>query len=584
MRPDKGCSKVKASDAIAEYLCAHEVTECYEMIGGMITHIVDSLGQHGAFSITSVHHEQSAAFAAEGVSRKSAGKRVGLAMATSGPGATNLITGIGSCWFDSVPCLFITGQVNISELKLDRPIRQQGFQELDIVSLVRPITKYASRVLTAEGLLPELHRALTESVSGRQGPVLLDIPNNIQKENISSETVREWVNKPIEIPSLQQLDDEQIAELKLMCHGAHRPLFLLGGGAKWSKMIGALVSDLNGAGVPYVSTLMGQERLEWSNTYFGMIGTYGHRAANCAIQQCDLLIVIGARLDVRQTGSDVQGFAKNAKIAQIDIDAGQLDNRVKADLSVIASSDQFLARVKFGRHLFPMQDAAWVPSLRSHLEKTFIDEYPDWEVSPFRIFSELEKTFSGKEVDFVCDVGNHQMWAAHCLRLDSRQAIHHSGGMGAMGFALPAAIGISAVSTGKTVVLTGDGSLQVNIQELDTIARVGADILILVFNNRSLGMVKNFQDMYFEGRNQSTKLGYSSPSFARVAESFGVESYIIPDEGTLRKVLRKVKEFRRPILLEILMEHATECRPRLLFGNTIDKQHPPMGDFSLPIG
>lgn len=575
---------MKVADAIAEYLCAHEVTECYEMIGGMITHIVDSLGRHGAFSITSVHHEQSAAFAAEGVSRKNAGKRVGLALATSGPGATNLITGIGSCWFDSVPCLFITGQVNVNELKLERPIRQQGFQELDIVSVVRPITKYASRVMTAEAVLPELHRALSESVCGRQGPVLLDIPNNIQRETISSKTVEEWVNRPIEMPSLQQISYEQISGLKRMCCGARRPLFLLGGGAKWSNKMEALVSTLNAAGVPYISTLMGQERLEWSDAYFGMIGTYGHRAANCAIQQCDLLIVIGARLDVRQTGSDVNGFAKNAKIVQIDIDAAQLDNRVKADLSINASTDQILTQVEFGPHLFPMQDSAWLPSLRSYLEKTFIDEYPDWEVSPFRIFKELKKTFSGKEVDFVCDVGNHQMWAAHCLKLDSRQAIHHSGGMGAMGFALPAAIGISAVSTGKTVVITGDGSMQVNIQELDTIARVGADILILVFNNRSLGMVKNFQDMYFEGRNQSTKIGYSSPSFARVAESFGVESYIIPDEGTLREVLRKVKEFRRPILLEIMMEHATECRPRLLFGNTIDKQHPPMGGFSWPVG
>lgn len=554
------------------------------MIGGMITHIVDSLAQHGAFSITSVHHEQSAAFAAEGLSRKTAGERVGLAMATSGPGATNLITGIGSCWFDSVPCLFLTGQVNVSELKLDRPIRQQGFQELDIVSLVRPITKYASRVMSAEDLLPELHRALTESVSGRQGPVLLDIPNNIQREDISDDTVKKWVNKPIIAPVFQQVDDKQIAALKLLCRAAHRPLVLLGGGAKWSRQTPALVSKLNQAQIPYVSTLMGQERLEWLTTYCGMIGTYGHRAANCAIQQCDLLIVIGARLDVRQTGSDVRNFAKNAKIVQVDIDVGQLDNRIKVDLSVNASTDQFFDNFNFNRDLFPLQDAGWTSALRGRLKETFVDEYSDWEISPFRILHELAQVLLGKEVDFVCDVGNHQMWAAHSLKLDSRQAIHHSGGMGAMGFALPAAIGISAASSGKTVVLTGDGSLQVNIQELDTIARMGCDILILVFNNRSLGMVKNFQDMYFQGRNQSTKLGYSSPSFAKVAEAFGIESHIIPDERTFREVLQKVKGAQRPVLLEILIEYATECRPRLLFGNPIDKQHPPMGDLSLPIG
>jgi acetolactate synthase-1/2/3 large subunit len=503
-------------------------------------------------------------------------------MGTSGPGATNLITGIGSCWFDSVPCLFLTGQVNVTELKHDRPIRQQGFQELDVVSLVRPITKYAAQVITVDTLLPELHRALTESLCGRQGPVLLDIPNNIQREDIPIETVRRWVSKPIEQPAPRAIQDQKLVELTRMCHGARRPLIVLGGGAKWSTLVDSLVSDLNDAELPYVSTLMGQERQEWAATYFGMIGAYGHRTANGAIQQCDLLVVIGARLDVRQTGSDVQSFAKNARIIQIDIDAGQLDNRVKADLSVSASTDQFLACVKFDRQLFPQLHSDWALSLRTHLKQTFIDEYSDWNISPFRLFGEITQTFSGKAVDFVCDVGNHQMWAAHCLRLDSNQTLHHCGGMGAMGFALPAAIGISSVSTGKTIVLTGDGSLQVNIQELDTLARINANILIIVFNNRSLGMVKNFQDVYFEGRNHSTKRGYSSPSFARVAESFGVESHLIPDERTFREVLQKVAELKRPVLLEIVMEHATECRPRLMFGNPIDQQHPQSLGFDLP--
>jgi acetolactate synthase-1/2/3 large subunit len=527
-----------------------------------------------------MHHEQSAAFAAEGVSRKGAGSSIGLAMGTSGPGATNLITGIGSCWFDSVPCLFLTGQVNVSELKQDRNIRQQGFQELDIVSLVHPITKYAARVMTAESLLPELHRALTESVHGRQGPVLLDIPNNIQKDQISLEIVSEWVNRPIEARAVQQLDSEHIGKLSEMCSTSRRPLFLLGGGAKWSRLLSKLLSSLQEAELPYVSTLMGQERLEWSESYFGMIGTYGHRSANCAIQQCDLLIVIGARLDIRQTGADVQDFAKNAKLVHIDIEAGQLDNRIKADLPLNVSADGFLDGIRFSRQLFPLQDPTWIRGLRRHLQTTFIDEYPEWDVSPFRIFAALAQAFSGREVDFVCDVGNHQMWAAHCLRLGPGQAMHHSGGMGAMGFALPAAIGISTVSTGKTVVLTGDGSLQVNIQELDTVARVGADILIVVFNNRSLGMVKNFQDMYFQGRNRSTKLGYSSPAFAKVAESFGLESHTISDEETLRKTLLKVRDLRRPVLLEIMMEHATECRPRLVFGNPIDQQHPRLDEVS----
>ena len=565
---------MKASDAIAVYLSKHNVTDCFEMIGGMITHVVDSFAQHGAFSIISMHHEQSAAFAAEGISRKNKGKSLGLAMATSGPGATNLITGIGNCWFDSIPCLFITGQVNTSELKGDRPIRQQGFQELDIVSLVRPITKYAFKVMSSKDILPELHKALTESLSGRQGPVLLDIPNNIQREEIPDEIVDEWAKKSIERLSIKEIDPDQIAQLKFMCSEAQKPLFLIGGGAKWSSRIGDAITSLIKIDVPYISTLMGQENLNWSDNYFGMVGTYGNRTANYAIQNCDLLIVVGSRLDIRQTGSNIEDFARHAKIVQIDIDAGQINNRIHSNLSINVSSDQFFKQCQFDISSFPLLSFDWTSRLKADLKKTFIDEYFDWKMSPFRMFQEINSTFHGQELDFVCDVGNHQMWAATCLRLNENQAIHHSGGMAAMGFALPTAIGISAISKGKTVVLTGDGSLQVNIQELDTLVRIGSNILIIVFNNQSLGMVKNFQDMYFEGRNQSSKLGYSCPSFSRVAESFGIESYIVYDDETFRDILSKVKALNYPVLIEVIMEYATECRPRLLFGNTIDKQSP----------
>jgi acetolactate synthase-1/2/3 large subunit len=187
---------MKASDAVAKFLAAHNVHHCFELVGGMITHLLDSFAQDGRFNIVSMHHEQSAAFAAEGVARQKMGKEIAVAMGTSGPGATNLMTGIGSCWFDSVPCLFITGQVNTHELKGARPIRQQGFQELDIVPLVSSITKYAVQVTDSEQLLAELHHALSTALSGRQGPILIDIPNDIQREDIPDALVDEWLRKP----------------------------------------------------------------------------------------------------------------------------------------------------------------------------------------------------------------------------------------------------------------------------------------------------------------------------------------------------------------------------------------------------
>lgn len=565
---------MKATDALALYLQKHSANHCYEMIGGVTTHIIDSLWQNGGFNITSVHHEQAAAFAAEGVSRRSAGKKIGVAIATSGPGATNLITGIGSCWFDSVPCLFLTGQVNTAELKGSRPIRQQGFQELDIVSLVRPITKYAVTVMRAEDLLPELHVAFSAATSNRQGPVLLDIPNNIQREDIPDELVQEWIHKPTDREHSVPIDIELIDQFKHLFTTSSRPLFVLGGGSKWSNGLDGLIEQLMAVSLPYVSTLMGQGSIPWSDSYFGMVGSYGHRTANEAVQECDLLIVLGARLDVRQTGANVSTFARNAKIVQVDIDLGQIGNRVRCDLGLNISVDRFLEETKHLYRGYNVRDSQWPLILRRHQIKTLVDEYPDWEVSPFRSITDIVNVYKDLVVDFVCDVGNHQMWAAHCLKIGPKQSIHHSGGMGAMGFALPTAIGISAVTEGKTIVLTGDGSLQVNIQELDTISRLDADILIIVFNNKTLGMVKNFQDLYFNGRNQSTKNGYSSPAFSRVAQSFGIESYTVQNELGLREALVKSRVTKKPFLIEILMDYATECRPRLVFGNDINQQHP----------
>ena len=332
---------MKASDAIANFLINHRVQTCFELVGGMITHLLDSFAESGQFTIISMHHEQSAAFAAEGVARQSKGKTLAVAMGTSGPGATNLITGIGSCWFDSVPCLFITGQVNTNELKGDRAIRQQGFQELDIVEVVRTLTKYAVRVDSADDLLPELHKAMSLSLSGRQGPVLLDIPNNVQRADIPDALVEKWLSLPFEISPGPGIDLNALKNLETLCEKAQRPLICIGGGARWADSMNEWLLMADALGIPYVTTLMGHERVIARGLYQNMIGSYGNREANWAVQNCDLLIVLGARLDVRQTGSNSEDFARNAFIVQIDIDPAQLDNRVKADLSICATTESF---------------------------------------------------------------------------------------------------------------------------------------------------------------------------------------------------------------------------------------------------
>lgn len=565
---------MKASDALAKLLVAHRVQTCFELVGGMITHLLDSFAESGQFNIISMHHEQSAAFAAEGVARHTRGRTIAVAMGTSGPGATNLITGIGSCWFDSIPCLYITGQVNTRELKGDRPIRQQGFQELDIVEVVRSLTKYAARVDNPEDLLPNVHKALSIAQSGRRGPVLLDIPNDVQRSEIPDALVEKWLKMPLEISKDPEIGTDDRKRLADLCRQAQRPLICIGGGARWADTMDEWLKAADTQGIPYVSTLMGHERVIARDGYFNMIGSYGNREANWAVQNCDLLIVVGARLDVRQTGADVEDFARKATIVQIDIDPSQLANRVQADLNICAAAESFFNAFPLVPGTFPNLDKKWLTDLSIQRERAQIDEYADWEISPSELFKKLNHNLAELPVDYVCDVGNHQMWAAQNLRLFPGQAVHYSGGMGAMGFALPAALGIGLQSRNKVVVITGDGSLQINIQELDTLKRLGLDLTIIVMNNSVLGMVKNFQDMYFDGRDQSTRKGYSSPSFTAVAAAFGIEAHQVANVADMDRVLGMLAEHTGPLLIEIIMDGATECRPRLAFGSKLDEQFP----------
>lgn len=571
---------MKASDAVARFLLKHKIHTCFELVGGMITHLLDSFAETGQFNIISMHHEQAAAFAAEGIARYSKGQRIGVAMGTSGPGATNLITGIGSCWFDSIPCLFITGQVNTNEQKGELGIRQQGFQELEIVELTRSITKLSVKIQTADALLPTLHHAISTMLTGRQGPVLVDIPNNLQRVEIDDADVEYWLNKPLATTSAQAPSATVWQQLAALCSNAKRPLICLGGGARWSVLLDDWLSDIQTADIPYIATLMGHEQVKVSPQYFNMIGSYGNREANWAVQHCDLLIVIGARLDVRQTGADTADFARNAKVVQVDIDANQLNNRIKADLSLCCDATTFFKSFKVSANTFPSRDVDWIETLTGIREQSPADEYPELKISPNKLFHALNEAMQGKPVNYVCDVGNHQMWAAQNLRIGSGQSVHYSGGMGAMGFALPVAIGVAIASGEKVIVITGDGSLQINIQELDTIRRLGLDITITVLNNQSLGMVKNFQDMYFNGRNQSTKEGYSAPSFTRISGAYGIQATQANTLDEAVKAFSQIGTRNTPFVLEVMMEDANDCRPRLAFGSKLDQQFPPV-DFKL---
>jgi len=572
---------MKASDAVAKVLAANNITFGFELIGGMIAHLVDSINQLGETTLISMHHEQGAAFAAGAISRATYNHEMGVALGTSGPGATNLITGIADCWLDSNPCLFLTGQVNTYELKGNKNIRQQGFQELDIVTLVESITKFSYQVTSVEELIPTLQKAIDISKQGRPGPVLIDIPMNIQREEVSESDLN-YLQYLGEKTSKQKAVDTKDFDVILdALKSAQNPVFLIGGGAVNATSFHDWLTRLSLLSLPYVASLKGCEKTLATPSYFGLIGAYGTRTANYALQNCDLLIVIGSRMDVRQTGANVDEFAKNARIIQLDIDKEQLNNRVVCDDVIQLESESFFQGFLSSQLTPKKQWTVWNKKLSLHFEKTFVDEYTDWLISPFDLFDVLNKSLKNSPTHYVADVGNNQMWAAHNIRLNKGQTMHHSGGLGAMGFAIPTSIGIAIATKEPVVVITGDGGAQINIQELDIIAREKLPVLIIIMNNFSLGMIKGFHELYFDGRSDSSYWkGYTS-DFKKLGEAYNLESFTVDNLLEFTKIVEQFSLNPKPYLLEVLMPDARECRPRLEFGNSIDQQSPPR---DLPLG
>ncbi|MGU5817627.1 thiamine pyrophosphate-binding protein [Aeromonas hydrophila] len=567
---------MKASDAVAHVLGANNVTHGFELIGGMIAHLVDSINQIGKTKLISLHHEQAAAFAAGGVARASNNKQIGLALGTSGPGATNLVTGIADCWLDSYPCIFITGQVNTYELKHDRAIRQQGFQELDIVSIVKSITKFSYQIKTKDELIPKLQEAINIAKSGRPGPVLLDIPMDLQRAELPDDAI-DFLRQSSQEPNAVTLNTTNFSSVFKRLSQAKKPLFLIGGGAVNADTFPLWQQRVARMGIPHVASLKGSEKCQSLQGYYGVIGSYGTRTANYAIQNCDLLVVLGSRMDVRQTGSDTNDFARNADIIQIDIDAAQLANRVKAELDINTDCENFFSCFEDKLAYDLVMSDGWVSELNQHWSDNYIDEYQDWSISPFEICKKLEKSFKSVPVHYVADVGNNQMWAAHSILLNQGQAIHHSGGLGAMGFAIPTAIGVAYATREPVVIMTGDGGAQLNIQELDIIARERLPVLTIIFNNESLGMVRAFQEMYFDGRNESTYWNGYSSSFCSLGRAYNIISFSTSNIDEFESLLLRFSSNPEPMLIEVLMSDARECRPRLSFGHPIDKQFPLKG-------
>ena len=563
---------MKASDYIADFLYAQNVRCVFEVVGGMITHLVDSLHRQGKMQIVSVHHEQAASFAAEAMARITGVP--GVAIATSGPGATNLLTGIGSCYFDSSPAVFITGQVNVNEQKGARRIRQLGFQETDIVSLVRPITKAAWRIQSSKEISSVLEQAFTCALSGRPGPVLIDIPMDLQRAEVSAKI-------PVGLSGVgdeklgNQLMDEMFTDLR----DAQRPLILVGGGIHSARTADLFRKFVERVKVPVVNSLMAVDVLPYTHHLrVGLIGSYGNRWANMAIGRADFLLVLGSRLDIRQTGSDTDAFKSNRTIYHVDCEAGEINNRVKGCKPVLAHLKPFLVNaLEKCAGKFLSKRLGWLAEIdelrRSWPDTNELDGTPG--INPNKFLHQLSRA-SGQAAGFIVDVGQHQMWSAQSLELGPFQRFLTTGGMGAMGFALPASIGAAMANPGSPVVMVaGDGGFQLNIQELQTVSHHHLPVKMVVLNNKCYGMVRQFQQSYFAERYHSTLWGYSAPDFAEIAQAYGIANGTVVNAIEAQSSLELMwSDPEMPFLLQVMIDPLTNIYPKIAFGHPITEMEP----------
>lgn len=566
---------MKASDYIVSFLAERGVDTVFGYIGGMITHLVDSLGKSEQVRYIQTYHEQTAAIAAEGYAIESG--KFGVAICTSGPGVTNMMTGIADAYFGSIPVIYITGQVNSYEYKYDKPIRQQGFQEMEVVNVVKPITKYAALVDDATKLRYELEKAVYIAMHGRKGPVVIDLPMNISRADIEPEQLEGF------IPEEVQKDAVNINKVRELIESSKRPMILVGAGCEGEGIQQLLNSYLQKTQIPVITSLMGRGMTdETYSHYIGMVGSYGNRCANMTVAKSDLLIVLGSRLDTRQTGTMYRSFLQDGTIIHVDIDENELENhRLDNRLKVHASVYDFLnevnnADIRYGNYI---QWNLWIDGMKAEYgQDKEIERFVE-NKAPYRLLQKLNKMTNENDI-ITADIGQNQMWAAQTLKLKKGQRFVTSGGLAPMGFSLPVAVGMAFANPKKTIwCLNGDGGFHMAVQSLLVISQYKLNIKVVVINNAALGMITQFQHLYFENRMFGTTEagGFVNPNIETLARAYGL-NYIELTEDDLESMNLSSS---KPMIVNYKVSGLTTVSPKLEYNKPINMPSPQLSEEEL---
>ena len=555
---------IKGSEALMQALLHESVDTIFAYPGGTIMPVYDALYDHRSdLKQILVRHEQGATHAAQGYARVSG--KTGVCIVTSGPGATNTITGISDAMLDSTPIVVIAGQVAVSALGTD------AFQEIDLVGVTQPITKWSYQIRRAEDIAWAVARAFYIARSGRPGPVVLDFTKNAQTSMVDF--------KPEDIDYIRSYDPDpdinisEIDEAVKLINSSKKPFALVGQGVELGKAHHELTKFLEKADIPAARTLLGLSALPTSHPLnMGMLGMHGNLAPNIQTNKCDLLIAIGMRFDDRVTGV-LDKYAKQAKIIHLDIDKSEFNKNVKCDVTVLGNCKQTLAMIT--SRINQNSHKEWIDSFNPYKQ----EEY-DKVIKPALFptegplkMGEVVNAVSEKAASnsvLVTDVGQNQMFASRYFKYNNPRSIITSGGLGTMGFGLPAAMGATFGAPERPIILfTGDGGLQMNIQELGTIMQSDIPVKIVLLNNNYLGNVRQWQELFFNRRYSCTVM--ANPDYMKIAEAYGINSRRVTEREELGEAINEMLNSEGAFILEIGCQNEENVWPMVALGCAVDE-------------
>ena len=557
--------KLNGSEIIVQCLKEQGVDTVFGYPGGSILNVYDALYKHaGEIRHVLTSHEQGAAHAADGYARASG--KVGVCMATSGPGATNLVTGIATAYMDSVPIVAITCNVTLPLLGKD------SFQEVDIAGITMPITKHGFIVKDVRELAPTIRRAFRIAKSGRPGPVLVDVTKDVTAaeaeftpatpEELSS-ALKSRINSSL--PAEKNYSEEDLDEAAAMINAANRPFLYVGGGAALSNAWRE-VRDLDALlDAPVCDTLMGKGVFDGHDPHYtGMIGMHGTKASNFGLSKADLVIALGTRFSDRQIGN-AKTFCKNAKILQIDIDDAEINKNVRVTKSIVGDLKEILTLLN--KKVTMVTHPAWMAEIQD-LRKAYPLSYDHTRLTCPMVIEALDKATEGKAI-LTTDVGQHQMWTAQYYTFSEPRTLLSSGGLGTMGYGLGAAIGAKIARPDKTVVnITGDGCFRMNLVELATASRYNLHVIDIIVDNRVLGMVRQWQTLFY-GKRYSQTILEDRVDYCKVAEGMGCMAIRISKPEEVEPALKKALEADGPVVIDCMIEEDDKVFPMVSPGSDI---------------